>query len=104
MTHSRGALPRRHATVGVLRGPPWAANKFGSPHEAPPRRAKCGAEGIRTLDPRLAKPMLSQLSYSPLHDIATSEVTWLDKKLAHQATPNSTGNAYLNKLGGPGWT
>jgi hypothetical protein len=27
---------------------------------------KCGAEGIRTLDPRLAKPMLSQLSYSPL--------------------------------------
>ena len=24
-----------------------------------------GAEGVRTPDPRLAKPMLSQLSYSP---------------------------------------
>ena len=29
------------------------------------RRRPSGAEGIRTLDPRLAKPMLSQLSYGP---------------------------------------
>jgi hypothetical protein len=27
---------------------------------------KCGAEGDRTPDPRLAKPMLSQLSYCPI--------------------------------------
>ena len=30
-----------------------------------PGRRPSGAEGIRTLDPRLAKPMLSQLSYGP---------------------------------------
>ena len=28
--------------------------------------ASGGAEGVRTPDPRLAKPMLSQLSYSPV--------------------------------------
>ena len=29
-------------------------------------RQFCGAEGARTPDPRLAKPVLSQLSYNPL--------------------------------------
>ena len=32
------------------------------------RRQSCGAERVRTDDPRLAKPVLSQLSYSPETD------------------------------------
>ena len=40
--------------------------KCGLPHEAPAAGgAKCGAEGIRTHDPLLAKQVLYQLSYSP---------------------------------------
>ena len=46
-----------------------------------------GAEGTRTLDPRLAKPMLSQLSYGPRdRQIPDSDRKW-------GAGPRSVGSS-----------
>jgi hypothetical protein len=50
------------------------------------RRQICGAERVRTDDPRLAKPVLSQLSYSP--ESNRMEWAWVDsnhRPYAYQA-------------------
>lgn len=75
----RGASVRSRGDDGLRRsvGHPFGAKVAGPglpEHRGEPRRSDgewCnGAEGIRTLDPRLAKPVLSQLSYRP--DIANA--------------------------------
>jgi hypothetical protein len=62
MTRRKVDCRRKEKGSSVTAVPPPLTFLF-SP--ALPRRNRSGAEGIRTLDPRLAKPMLSQLSYGP---------------------------------------
>ena len=56
-------------------------NRLASPRlamsEPPPQRGESnGAEGDRTPDPRLAKPVLSQLSYSPILGKIKTTSSW----------------------------
>ena len=81
-SHRAGVETRERTRVYHLRGPRApaspgyhllvAAHALFPPHPARSGRGfrgtdtGDGAEGIRTLDPRLAKPVLSQLSYRPV--------------------------------------
>jgi hypothetical protein len=66
----------RFRTRPVL-SPLWPAKGPGVPYRTAWGAASGGAEGVRTPDPRLAKPMLSQLSYSPV--CAFGELVGLDR-------------------------
>ena len=67
-----------HQEILVSSFVPFTGNKNGA------------GNGIRTLDPRLAKPMLCQLSYSPLFHITRSDLDALSGTPGQLVNPGSS--------------